>query len=102
MRFFLYNSTESYSKTSKTNLAAKYLCREVENSIIVTVAEHIVRQALFVALVGEGTGLGSKAFFPLKNILLIFFRESDTRFLIDGFFHKLVSPKPLSNPIGAN
>jgi hypothetical protein len=38
----------------------------VENSIILTVAEHVVRQALFVALVGEGTGLGSKAFFSQK------------------------------------
>jgi len=38
----------------------------VENSMILTVAEHVVRQALFVALVGEGTGLGSKAFFFSK------------------------------------
>jgi hypothetical protein len=66
LRFFLYNSSESHAKTYRTNLAAKYLCRAVENSIILTVAEHIIRQALFVALVGEGTGLGSKAFFFSK------------------------------------
>jgi hypothetical protein len=72
LRFFLYNSTESHAKTSKTNLAAKYLCRAVENSIIFTVAEHVVRQALFVALVGEGTGLGSKAFFSQKYTFYLF------------------------------
>jgi hypothetical protein len=85
LRFFLYSSSESHAKTSKTNLAAKYFCRVVKNSIIFTVAEHVVRQALFVALVGEGTGLGSKAFFSQQYTFNLY-RESDTRFLMFGFF----------------
>jgi hypothetical protein len=67
----------------------------VKNSIIFTVAEHVVRQALFVALVGEGTGLGSKAFFSQKYTFNLY-RESDTR-----LSHKSVSLKPLSNPTRA-
>ncbi len=38
---------------------------------------------------------------PLNTSAVLLYRESDTRFSTSGFFHKSVSPGPLSIPLGS-